>query len=221
MLVVRRIQTFVLGFALSSCASARPLVAPPTERNAPVPRHGAPVLAVEPVPEAAVLDADADKIPDADDQCIEQPETYNGFMDNDGCPDQIPEGICHCFSPPEIIFPRPTDVRLDRAATFRMKWVAKLLRAHPGPVRLRGHASPDEAATEAERVALGEKRAVAVREHLVRLGLDRSRFVVESLGASELRDCTKDTDFRQRRVQVFFDLPSRTPVVPEAVPVIP
>lgn len=95
-----------------------------------------------------------------------------------------------------------------------------MLRAIPGPVRLRGHASLDEAATEPERVVLGEKRAIAVREFLVRLGLDRWRFIVESRGASDLRDCTKDIDVRQRRVEVFFELPSDPSVVP-AVPVTP
>lgn len=167
-----------------------------------------------------MVDADADRIADTDDRCIDQPETYNGFLDDDGCPDRIPEGNCHCFGPPEIFFARPTDVRLDRTAIDDLKSVASLLRAIPSPVRLRGHASLDEAATEPERVVLGEQRAIAVREFLVRLGLDRWRFIVESRGASDPRDCTTDTDARQRRVEVFFDLPSEPSAVP-AVPVTP
>ncbi len=32
-------------------------------------------------------DRDGDGFPDADDSCPDQPETWNGFDDNDGCPD--------------------------------------------------------------------------------------------------------------------------------------
>lgn len=37
------------------------------------------------------LDADEDRIPDDEDQCPEEPETYNGVDDEDGCPDR-PKG---------------------------------------------------------------------------------------------------------------------------------
>jgi len=40
------------------------------------------------------LDSDGDKILDSADDCINQPETFNGFQDADGCPDipQCPSG---------------------------------------------------------------------------------------------------------------------------------
>ena len=38
-------------------------------------------------PAPAPLDADGDKILDRDDACPNEPETYNGFQDADGCPD--------------------------------------------------------------------------------------------------------------------------------------
>ncbi len=36
-------------------------------------------------------DQDGDSIPDADDKCVDQAETVNGFEDTDGCPDTIPD----------------------------------------------------------------------------------------------------------------------------------
>ncbi|MEM4252770.1 MAG: hypothetical protein QXE84_04525 [Candidatus Nitrosotenuis sp.] len=36
-------------------------------------------------------DTDKDKIPDYRDKCKTKPETYNGYMDTDGCPDKKPK----------------------------------------------------------------------------------------------------------------------------------
>ena len=35
-------------------------------------------------------DNDGDGMLDGDDQCKDQPETVNGFEDEDGCPDEVP-----------------------------------------------------------------------------------------------------------------------------------
>lgn len=35
-------------------------------------------------------DSDGDGIPDSKDQCPNEPETYNGYQDSDGCPDTVP-----------------------------------------------------------------------------------------------------------------------------------
>lgn len=36
------------------------------------------------------LDNDNDGILDNFDQCLNEPETYNGYKDEDGCPDSLP-----------------------------------------------------------------------------------------------------------------------------------
>lgn len=43
------------------------------------------------VPPTSTKDSDFDGIPDNVDQCDFDPETYNGFNDADGCPDEIPK----------------------------------------------------------------------------------------------------------------------------------
>lgn len=37
------------------------------------------------------IDTDKDRIPDSRDKCKTKPETYNGYMDTDGCPDKKPK----------------------------------------------------------------------------------------------------------------------------------
>lgn len=55
----------------------------------------------------AKRDSDSDGIPDDDDQCIKAPETFNGFKDEDGCPefdsdgDGIIDDLDDCIGIPE------------------------------------------------------------------------------------------------------------------------
>ena len=57
-------------------------------------------------------DADADGIVDASDGCPAEPETKNGFDDDDGCPDAVP--VIKAVEPPveppvDVVVPAPTD----------------------------------------------------------------------------------------------------------------
>src|SRR5207237_258446 len=47
---------------------------------------------------AAGADRDGDGIPDVNDQCPNDPENYNGYQDEDGCPDRminVITDVCH------------------------------------------------------------------------------------------------------------------------------
>ncbi len=82
----------------------------------PVAREEAPVVeAPEPAPEPAKepvappppVDTDGDGIPDDVDKCPEEPEDFDGFEDEDGCPDPdndgdgIPDDVDECPDQPE------------------------------------------------------------------------------------------------------------------------
>jgi hypothetical protein len=56
-------------------------------------------------------DRDGDGIPDDEDRCPYDPETMNGYLDDDGCPDVAPEG----FVPPAS-FKGPTGGKADPPA---------------------------------------------------------------------------------------------------------
>jgi len=51
---------------------------------------------------APLKDSDNDGIPDKEDKCVDAPETFNKYMDDDGCPDEVPkkcqEGMV-CITP--------------------------------------------------------------------------------------------------------------------------
>jgi hypothetical protein len=37
-------------------------------------------------------DSDNDTVPDEEDRCVDVPKTFNKYMDDDGCPDEVPSG---------------------------------------------------------------------------------------------------------------------------------
>ncbi len=96
--------TPLLMLGLGACASgpqeaAKRLTQSPhesprqSEEPATTPSATAELDAPEPLATEPVADADGDRILDDDDQCPTEPETYNGYEDEDGCPDEIPENV--------------------------------------------------------------------------------------------------------------------------------
>jgi OmpA-OmpF porin, OOP family len=72
------------------------------------PERCAPRGFVEARPKPAPGDRDGDGILDPDDKCPDEPENYNGYQDNDGCPDDpdtdgdgIPDSRDQCILEPE------------------------------------------------------------------------------------------------------------------------
>ncbi len=66
------------------------------------------VEAAKPKPKPAPGDRDGDGILDPDDKCPDEPENYNGYQDQDGCPDDpdtdgdgIPDSADQCILEPE------------------------------------------------------------------------------------------------------------------------
>jgi hypothetical protein len=61
------------------------------------------------VPQPKVLDRDGDGIPDDVDKCPDEPEDFDGFEDEDGCPDPdndkdgIPDVADKCPNEPETV----------------------------------------------------------------------------------------------------------------------
>ncbi len=104
--IVRRLLlTPLLVLGLAACASTPKETA---QRLTQTPESGAPSSTEAPPtatnggPEPAEevelslevpVDGDGDGIPDERDQCLTEPETRNGFEDEDGCPDEIPENV--------------------------------------------------------------------------------------------------------------------------------
>jgi hypothetical protein len=87
-------------------------------------------------------DKDNDGIPNEIDQCPELPENYNGFEDDDGCPDEKPgkkllvemierRGQQKLEQRGKLSFAKKDGVELDQSGTAEARALVQLLLAHP------------------------------------------------------------------------------------------
>ncbi len=158
-------------------------------------------------PRRDVVDRDFDGKANAADRCPDDPEIYNGFEDEDGCPDPdafagVPMFTDNLFVLRVLYFPSAS-ASLDEAAYFDQ--LATWLQSEPGLERVAviGHV----AAGEAEELALA--RATAVVSALTARGVASARLMALSAGhkpapawAAIQRPAFKDRSVRFRAFRV-------------------
>jgi outer membrane protein OmpA-like peptidoglycan-associated protein len=134
------------------------------------------------------LDNDKDGFLDPVDKCPDEPEVINGFEDDDGCPDKGKTLVA--LTTEKIEIKEKVHFDTDKAVIKKVSYelldqVATLLRNHPEieKVRIEGHT--DDRGTDEYNVELSRKRAAAVRDHLVGLGIDPARLESEGYGKSK------------------------------------
>lgn len=157
-----------------------------------------------------VQDTDEDGIYDRDDKCVFRPETWNGFEDEDGCPDDLPPkvkefsgtipGIEFEFNEAKI---RPSSKpTLDRAA--------ETLEEYPElRVRITGHT--DDVGTEEFNLDLSKRRAEAVKQYLVDAGIDADRIQTEGVGSAEPVVPNTSDENRAKNRRIEFEILSSGP----------
>ena len=127
-------------------------------------------------------DRDQDAVLDSVDQCPDRPETYNGFSDDDGCPDVVPDlghlqGVISARIP---LVGRQLQVVRDAAQILDM--VAAVLRDHPGITQLTIEAHTDARGADAWNLRLSQARAEFVLRELVQRGIAPTRLVAIGYG---------------------------------------
>jgi OOP family OmpA-OmpF porin len=154
-------------------------------------------------PDGCPPDSDGDGLIDPKDKCPNEPETRNGFEDDDGCPDQIPEAVKKYTGViPGIEFDtgkatvRPTSTRvLDEAAS--------ILNQYPSlRVEIVGHT--DNKGTREVNMRLSQQRADSVRDYLVKQGVDSNRVLTRGAGPDEPLDDNKTFAGRQKNRRIEF-----------------
>jgi outer membrane protein OmpA-like peptidoglycan-associated protein len=135
-------------------------------------------------PDGCVHDKDADGIVDELDKCPEQPETKNGFQDDDGCPDELPKevakfsgvikGIQFDFAKATI---RPESHKLLDEAVQVLKQYPELR------ISISGHT--DNVGEAAKNLELSQQRADAVKAYLVGKGIETGRVETRGAGSNE------------------------------------
>jgi outer membrane protein OmpA-like peptidoglycan-associated protein len=150
-------------------------------------------------------DPDHDGIVGDKDKCPTQPETVNGFEDDDGCPDTLPEKIKkYSGVVPGIEFDlakatirpssRPT---LDEAAGVLKEYPA--LR-----ISISGHT--DDVGDHNKNVDLSKARADSVKAYFVAQGIDAARIETRGAGPDEPIADNKQAAGRQKNRRIEFKL---------------
>lgn len=176
------------------------------------------------------IDNDGDQVLDVADKCATVTETYNGFEDDDGCPDTVHADVDSIIGTVEGLLYGPGDVAVRASANEGLDRIVKVLKEHRS-VRLVlvGHTDSQEARPPADAPPpadgqdaeppdpaelareLGRERATALRNALVKRGLSRGRFIIESAGLDQpvSDDDSNRGRLRNRRVEVKLFVPKR------------
>ncbi|MEZ4237139.1 MAG: OmpA family protein [Myxococcota bacterium] len=154
-----------------------------------------------------LIDADKDGVADADDRCPDAPETRNGYLDEDGCPDQAPTGVQVTrqqvkLTGDTVQFESGSATLLPSSHAVLDKLVQVLQDAPYLKLRIEGHT--DNEAGEALNLALSRDRAQAVRRYLQDHGIDPARLESEGYGETRPIDTNRTPNGRARNRRVEF-----------------
>lgn len=131
-------------------------------------------------------DTDGDGILDDIDMCIKDPETFNSYRDEDGCPDTAPKGVR--VTKTAIIIDEKIYFQTDKAVILPKSYsilnsVAQAMKDYENiHVQVQGHTDSD--GSDSYNLKLSNRRANAVREYLVKAGIDESRLESKGFGES-------------------------------------
>ena len=142
---------------------------------------------------------------DGKDNCPMDPETVNGFKDEDGCPDEIPQELQKFTGAiPDIQFKVNSDELLSTSFDV-LNQAAGVLREFPSVrIEIQGHASSD--GDDDYNLELSQRRAASVRAYLVQRGVESSRLTAVGYGELQPVDTNKTESGRKRNRRVEFIL---------------
>jgi outer membrane protein OmpA-like peptidoglycan-associated protein len=131
-----------------------------------------------------IRDTDGDGIFDDKDKCVKEPETKNGFEDEDGCPDAIPEKIKKFTGVVEGIYFDQGKASIRKQSTPKLDGAANVLKEFPSiSLEISGHTSSEGDAAFNQK--LSQERADAVKQWLVEKGIPSQRIKTRGVGPDE------------------------------------
>ena len=136
---------------------------------------------------ACTEDTDLDGVPDRKDLCPQDPESYNGYRDRDGCPDRMPQRALLTPEKIEILEPIRFQEQSQKplpASEPVLEDVARVLKENPDlHVRIEVHLDNSFPSEVAMRVST--ERAGNIMGALTALGVQASRIQMEGRGSRE------------------------------------
>ncbi len=150
-------------------------------------------------------DPDQDGLVDPADQCPERPETYNEYLDDDGCPDEVPEDLDAFAGTLEGVRFQIDRARLRSASKSKLDAAAEVLKKYTRTrVQISGHT--DSTGSAERNLELSLARAEAVKAYLVAAGVEADRIATRGAGADEPIDTNQTPEGRAKNRRIEFRL---------------
>ncbi|MEO8182150.1 MAG: OmpA family protein [Deltaproteobacteria bacterium] len=156
-------------------------------------------------PDGCPSDADGDGILGADDRCPDVAETKNLFEDKDGCPDELPQAIKNFmgvirgieFDTNKAVIRPGSQGVLDQAFSVLEKYPS--LR-----VEIIGYT--DDRGAREHNLDLSQRRAAAVKSHLVGQGIAPERIQSRGAGPEQPLESNSTLSGRQTNRRIEFKI---------------
>jgi len=150
-------------------------------------------------------DNDGDGIPDLADKCPNEPETINGVDDDDGCPDT--GGVV--VTGTKIELPEQVQFEAGKATLIArseklLDQIADRIKASPNVKRIRIEGHTDDQGPPKKNQALSQARAEAVRDYLIKRGIEAERLQAVGYGGVRPLDPRKTAGARAKNRRVEF-----------------
>lgn len=150
-------------------------------------------------------DGDGDGLDDANDKCVAEPETKNGFQDADGCPDELPKAVQKFTGAIQGITFQSGSANISPSSFGTLNKAAQVLKEF---VELRmeigGH-TDNQGAEETNR-SLSQARADAVKAYFVAQGVDAARLEAKGYGPDQPVADNKTSAGRSKNRRIEFKL---------------
>jgi len=166
-----------------------------------------------------IRDIDGDGLLAPEDECPEEPENRNGFEDEDGCPDEIPEIIKRFTGVIDGIYFASGKATIRSKSFSKLDEAVAVLKSYPAlRVEISGHT--DSRGRHERNMELSRDRAASVKAYLVGKGIDTARIETRGAGPDEPIGSNKTKSGRQKNRRIEFKLmPLAMPVL-EGAPVV-
>lgn len=151
-------------------------------------------------------DTDGDGLVDGRDKCPIEPEDYNGYKDDDGCPDEKPQLLFQKRQPVILdgIQFASGSAKLTDLAKAKIQKVINTLKSYPEMhLEISGHT--DNIGSREQNIKLSKARADAVRDYIISQGIAAYRLRSIGLGPDFpiASNKTKEGRARNRRIEFY------------------